>query len=119
MRKSPIELFDPEEMEFIKKEIQIWFRKTRNSFYKTLHFTTKYLFWLFYTDAKILSIETEIISSSITWTSSTTLIDSCLNLNKNQSDILVVFKVYIDGHFIEPSRQNKVCIQQKMTKTCN
>ncbi|KAI2803054.1 hypothetical protein BLOT_007177, partial [Blomia tropicalis] len=86
VRKSPIELFDPEEMEFIKKEIQIWFRKTH---------------------AKILSIETEIISSSITWTSSTTLIDSCLNLNKNQSDILVVFKVYIDGHFIEPSRQNK------------
>lgn len=64
--------------------------------------------WFIRTEAKVLSIETEIISSAITWTSSTTLIDTCLSLNKFPCDQLIVFKVYIDGHYIEPSKETKL-----------
>lgn len=69
----------------------------------------------FPTEAKVLSIETEVISSpsAITWTSSTTLIDTCLSLSKFPSDILVVFKVYIDGHYVEPSKSTAKQIEAK------
>ena len=55
-------------------------------------------------EAKVLSVETEIISNAITWTSSTTLIDATLTLDKYPRDNLVIFKVYIDGHYVEPAK---------------
>ncbi|XP_017482870.1 PREDICTED: uncharacterized protein LOC108371776 [Rhagoletis zephyria] len=87
VKKNGSEPSSPDhEMQTLKDAVQSWFAKT---------------------EAKVLSVETETISSAITWTSSTTLIDTCLSLNKFPCDQLIVFKVYIDGHYVEPSKEPK------------